>query len=220
MISQRVRAALAVGAGVTALVASTVTAHAAQADTADPPTPAQRVVPDTPAAKAAAAARAAANAQTVAARSLRTAGAPEYVRFAVEHSGKCLTVANGSLANGARAVQSTCAPGADNQVFKLLPVGDSTFVLQGRQSGRCLTSSAAADWKTGQQWCTDDKSQQWKLVSTRPAEGTPRFELRLVEQLEFCATVASVSPNEGAPTYIGACGGVAAARWSMETVTS
>ncbi|MFD8641218.1 RICIN domain-containing protein [Streptomyces zaomyceticus] len=220
MISQRVRAALAVGAGVTALLAGTVTTQTAQAATEDPPTPAQRVVPDTPAAKAAAAARAAINAQVVATRSLRTAGAPEYVRFVAEYSGKCLTVANGSLANGARAVQATCVPGADHQVFKLLPVGDSTFVLQSKHSGRCLTSSTAADWRTGQQWCNDDTSQQWKLVGIRPGDGTPRFELRLVEQLEFCATVAAVSPNEGAPTYIGACGGVAAARWSMETVTS
>lgn len=216
MISQRVRAALAVGTGVVALVAGTVTAQAA---TADPPTPAQRVVPDTPAGRAMAAAKAAANARHVATRALRTAGAPPYVRFAAEHSGKCLTVANGSVANGAKAVQSTCVPDADHQVFKLVPVGDSAFALQGKHSGRCLNSGTGADWKVGQQWCTTDNAPQWKVVGVGTGERGPRYELRLAEQLEYCATVVGAGQNEGAATYLGACVGLPAAHWYMETVT-
>ncbi|MER5889129.1 RICIN domain-containing protein [Streptomyces sp. NPDC001941] len=217
MLSQKLRAALAVGAGVVALVGSSVNAQAA---TADPLTPAQRVVPDTPAAKAAAAARAAANASMVAARSLATAGAPQYVRFAAEHSGKCLTVAGGSVANGAKAVQSVCLPDDDNQVFELLPVGSSHFVLRGKRSGRCLTSGKEVDWKVGQQWCNGDASQEWRIVKAGAADGIQRYQLRLTKELEFCSTIAGAGQNDGAATFIGFCGDVSAARWSMETVES
>ncbi|WP_371648578.1 MULTISPECIES: RICIN domain-containing protein [unclassified Streptomyces] len=154
-MSRTVRAALAVGASVAALVGSVTTAQA------DPST------------------------------SRASAGASSYVRLQVEHSGKCLTIQDGAIRNGAYAVQSTCDASADHQLFSLKPAGSGTFELRAKHSGRCLASS---DIEVGQQWCFDDSSQRWRLMLVEVAKDL--YELRPMSAPDRCLNIDFWKPEE------------------------
>ncbi|MBK0372927.1 RICIN domain-containing protein [Streptomyces californicus] len=141
-----------------------------------------------------------------------------YFRFAVEHSGKCLTVAGGSLADGAAAVQSTCTSG-DNQLFALKPAGQGQFRIQAKHSGRCLTTSANLDWKVEQAWCgTDLSTQRWRVMLVDMAKDL--HQLRPVDQPDYCLTIPDYSTVEGVRPGIGQCQNVSPQRWTVTASAS
>ncbi|PKV89887.1 ricin-type beta-trefoil lectin protein [Streptomyces sp. TLI_146] len=169
-----VRAALAVGASVAALIGSATTAQAA---------------PST---------------------SHASAGAPSYVRLQVERSGKCLTIQDGAIGNGAYAAQSTCDVGARHQLFSLKPAGSGTFELQAQHSGRCL---AGSDIEVGQQWCFDDSSQRWRVMLVEVAKDL--YELRPMSAPDRCLNIDFWQPEEdGTRAMIWDCGSDLA-RWRL-----
>lgn len=53
------------------------------------------------------------------------------------HSEKCLDVAFGSTANGARVIQFGCH-GGDNQKWNIRPAGHGMFEIIAQHSGKCL----------------------------------------------------------------------------------
>ncbi|MYW78027.1 Ricin-type beta-trefoil lectin domain-like [Streptomyces sp. LaPpAH-199] len=141
-----------------------------------------------------------------------------YFRFAAEHSGKCLTVADGSLANGAAAVQSTCTTG-DNQLFALKPAGQGYFMIQAKHSGRCLTTGADLNWKVQQKWCTSDLStQRWRMVLVDMTTGL--HQLCPVDQPAYCLTVPDYSTADGVQPGIGQCQNVSPQRWTATASVS
>ncbi|MER5891094.1 RICIN domain-containing protein [Streptomyces sp. NPDC001941] len=142
-----------------------------------------------------------------------------YVRFQVEHSGKCLTIAGGSLADGVQAVQSTCASGLDNQLFALKPVGGGQFQVQAKHSGRCLTTGPNVSWEAKQQWCVaGSTTQKWRIQLVDVDKDL--FELRPVDALEYCLTIPDNSTAEGAKPFVGKCSGLTPQRWRMTDATS
>ncbi|MFI1176758.1 RICIN domain-containing protein [Streptomyces melanogenes] len=160
-MSRTVRAALAVGASVAALVGSATTAQAA---------------PST--------------------------AASSYVRLQVEHSGKCLTIQDGAIRDGAYAVQSTCDADADHQLFSLTPAGSGTFELRAKHSGRCLSSS---DIEVGQQWCFDGASQRWRVMLVEVAKDL--YELRPMSAPDKCLNIDFWKPEEdGMRAMTSECG--------------
>ncbi|KOU40502.1 hypothetical protein ADK55_31540 [Streptomyces sp. WM4235] len=145
-----------------------------------------------------------------------------YFRFQVEHSDKCLTVAGGSLANGATATQSTCAAGLDNQLFALKPDGKGRLQVQAKHSGRCLATVPDKGWTVQQAWCVTTAStvtnQSWRVMLVDVAKDL--YELRPNDQLEYCLTVPDNSTAEGVQPFIGKCAGLAPQRWRMTPATS
>ncbi|NEA19793.1 RICIN domain-containing protein [Streptomyces halstedii] len=141
-----------------------------------------------------------------------------YVRFQAEHSGKCLTVASGSLGDGAAAVQSACATGLDNQLFALQQAGQGLLRIQAKHSGRCLTTGPDQSWKVQQRWCTTGSTQTWRLTLVDVAGDL--YELRPADALDYCLTVPDRSTADGVEPYIGQCGGLAPQHWRMTTAAS
>ncbi|MEV6397955.1 RICIN domain-containing protein [Streptomyces sp. NPDC051907] len=141
-----------------------------------------------------------------------------YYRFQAEHSGKCLTVAGGSLANGAVAVQSTCASGLDNQLFALKPAGKGQLQVQAKHSGRCLTVMPDKGWTVQQAWCGDATSQNWRVMLVDIPKGV--YELRPNDALDYCLTVPESSTADGVQPFIGQCMPFSPQRWRMTPATS
>ncbi|WP_369356070.1 RICIN domain-containing protein [Streptomyces sp. cg2] len=145
--------------------------------------------------------------------------APSVVQFQVEHSGKCLTIAGGSLANGANAVQATCVDGADNQAFELVPAGNATFMVRAMHSGACLeveNSGTGAGANVQQWWCVDAPNQRWRLVMADVSKGL--YELRPAHVDNRCLDIARSSLNDGANAGQWYCNGDANQHWRLKPV--
>ncbi|WP_414167719.1 RICIN domain-containing protein [Streptoverticillium reticulum] len=143
--------------------------------------------------------------------------APSYVQLQAQHSGKCLTIANGSLRNGGNAVQSTCDDGLDNQLFELTPTGSATFTLRAKHSGKCLEIEDR-DTKAGanaqQWWCVDAPQQRWKLVLVDVAQDL--YELHPSHAPNRCLDISGGSKDDGAKAQQWYCNGTEAQRWRIQ----
>ncbi|MFI9238026.1 RICIN domain-containing protein [Streptomyces sp. NPDC053079] len=138
------------------------------------------------------------------------------VQLQVEHSGQCLTIANGSLRNGAGAVQSKCADDADNQLFELASAGSATFQLQAKHSGKCLeveNAGTKAGSNAQQWWCVGQPQQRWKLVMVDVAKEL--YEIRPTHTPERCLDISDSSAKDGATAQQWYCNGTTAQRWRI-----
>ncbi|MEU4209244.1 RICIN domain-containing protein [Streptomyces sp. NPDC026206] len=147
----------------------------------------------------------------------RAAAAPSFVQLQAQHSGQCLTIANGSLRNGADAVQSKCADDLDNQLFDLAPTGSATFELQAKHSGKCLevdNADTKAGTNTQQWWCVGKPQQRWKLVMVDVAKEL--YELRPMHAPERCLDISDASLKDGANAQQWYCNGTTAQRWRIQ----
>ncbi|MEV3987929.1 RICIN domain-containing protein [Streptomyces sp. NPDC049837] len=146
------------------------------------------------------------------------------VQLKAQHSGQCLTIAKGSLRNGADAVQSACADDADNQQFDMVPTGAGTFELRAKHTGKCLevqASGITAGSVVQQWWCGGRQNQQWRLrvvdlanelYELQPAH-TPRTPTR-------CLSITSASKDDGAGAQLWPCSGSPAHKWRIQPVTA
>ncbi|WP_338931295.1 RICIN domain-containing protein [Streptomyces netropsis] len=176
-MSRTIRAALAISAGVAALVGSATTAYADQST-----------------------ARSAAR------------GESSLVKLQVEHSGQCLTIANGSFRDGAKSVQSKCADGLDNQIFRLTPTGTAAFEVRAKHSGKCVI------WSSEQKWCDGESGDHWRVLMVEVAEEL--YELRPVAFPGYCLDITEASLEDGAKAQTFKCNGTSAQRWRIQPVTS
>ncbi|MEU8581336.1 RICIN domain-containing protein [Streptomyces abikoensis] len=147
--------------------------------------------------------------------------APKAVQLQLQHSGKCLTIPGGSLRNGVNAVQSTCADGAENQVFDLVSVGSATFELRAKHSGKCLdveNSGVKPGTAVQQWWCVDQPQQRWRMVMVDVVNEL--YELRPAHALDQnrCLDIASASKDDDAKAQLWYCNGTAAQRWRIQPV--
>jgi hypothetical protein len=131
-----------------------------------------------------------------------------YYRIRANHSNKCLDVANVSPDNGARIQQWDCAAGPQaNQLWRLTPQGNGTYMVISLHSGRCL-DVAPVSASTGQPIPNTDNSaavQQWDCNPfVFQTNQTFQFEavsggyrLRATHS-QRCMDVSGVSVNNGA----------------------
>lgn len=86
-------------------------------------------------------------------------------------SNKCIDIAGGSQANGAKVQLYDCSGNNQAQQFKVIDAGDGYFALQAVVSGKCLdvVNSGTGDGADIQQWtCGTGANQQWYTVQTGP----------------------------------------------------
>ncbi|MEV6550946.1 RICIN domain-containing protein [Streptomyces sp. NPDC051597] len=148
--------------------------------------------------------------------------APEVatVQLQAAHSGKCLTIDKASLRNGANAVQSTCADGADNQLFEMAPVGDGTLELRPAHSGKCLeveNSGTAGGSNIQQWWCSGGANMRWRPFLVDVAKDL--YELRPAHATAArCLDIKSGAATDGANAQLWYCNGSAAQQWQIKPV--
>ncbi|MFF4606842.1 RICIN domain-containing protein [Streptomyces sp. NPDC001339] len=141
---------------------------------------------------------------------------PSVVQLWNLHSEKCLTIAKGSLSNGANAEQSTCADDLDNQRFELIPAGSGTFEVRAQHSGRCLE---VKDGGTGlgqnvqQGWCVDRPHQRWKLVIVDFVKEL--YELRPAHTQDRCIGIGNSSLADGGNVLQWTCNETTPGYWRL-----
>ncbi|MFE5947107.1 RICIN domain-containing protein [Streptomyces sp. NPDC056480] len=171
----RLRSALAVGAGVTALMVGAGTAHA---------------VPAAPAP---------AGATTTA-----TADGME-AQLQVKYGGRCLAIANGSLRNGAHAIEGTCDSTALHQVFKLKPGNASGWELVAAHSGRCLAYRPSGTVDVVQDWCNGSTAQRWTMQFLEGSDEKNRLQLRPVDAPNECLSMGGTPAGEEPTAFVADC---------------
>ncbi|MFF4158871.1 RICIN domain-containing protein [Streptomyces sp. NPDC001678] len=149
------------------------------------------------------------------------ADAPTAVQLQVEHSGQCLTIAKGSLRNGANAMQAKCADDLDNQLFDLAPVGDGTFEVRAKHSGKCLEvedSGTKAGANAQQWWCVNAPQQRWRLVMVDFTKDL--YEIRPTHTADRCLDIKGGSLDENANAQQWYCNGTTAQQWRIKPVSA
>ncbi|MFB8076708.1 RICIN domain-containing protein [Streptomyces sp. NPDC056013] len=179
----RLRSALAVGAGATALVVGAGPAHASPAA----PSPTAAAVPVAAPAPAAA------------------AGSGLEGQLQVKYRGKCLAIADGSLRNGAHAVEATCDSTALHQVFAMKPGTTSGWELVAAHSGRCLTHRASGTVDVVQDWCNGSTAQRWTMQFLEGSEEKNRLQLRPVDAPNECLSMGGTPAGEEPTAYVTDC---------------
>ncbi|MFE1559049.1 RICIN domain-containing protein [Streptomyces sp. NPDC058734] len=136
---------------------------------------------------------------------------PQYVRLQAEYSKNCLAIEKGSLRDVAQAVEAACSTETDNGVFQLRPLGDATFEIMAKHSGRCLSTDGNID----QHWCDGGSWQRWNVMLVEVT--TELYELRPVDGPSACLTVGSrrVFPDDVPTAYLHFCVGSSQQRWRL-----
>jgi len=134
------------------------------------------------------------------------------VSITAQHSGKCLDVYGGSVADGAAVIQWTCH-GGPNQQWSLRPYLDAYQVVAGH-SGKCLDvyGGSVADGTAVIQWtCHGGANQQWSL---RPYLDAYQV---VAGHSGKCLNVEGASTADGAQVVQESCNGSTNQRWIIPT---
>lgn len=147
-----------------------------------------------------------------------TVAASSTVQFEVAHSGKCLTIENGSFRDNASALQSKCTDGLTHQQFELTPTGSATFDVQAKHSGKCLYYRDEAGSDVEQTSCYDIPytTFPWKIVLVEVADEL--YELRTASHPNYCLDIRNASREDGAKAQVWYCNGTNAQRWRLHTI--
>ncbi|MFH8576158.1 RICIN domain-containing protein [Streptomyces zaomyceticus] len=122
----------------------------------------------------------------------------------VKYRDKCLTIANGSLRQGAHAVEGNCDDAADNQVFTAVPHDKGGWQLVAKHSGRCVAHMASAQAEVVQNWCDDSAAQRWEMQFF---DGSEKNLIRWhpLDAPEECLTLGGTAPGEEPAAYVMTC---------------
>ncbi|MCZ7462301.1 RICIN domain-containing protein [Streptomyces sp. WMMC940] len=132
-----------------------------------------------------------------------TAGGMD-TRLQVKYGSKCLTIANGSLRNGAHVVEGTCDSTALHQVFTLRVGEASGWELVAAHSGRCLTYRPSGRVGVVQDWCNGSTAQRWTTQFLDGAEKN-RLQLRPVDAPNECLSMGGTPAGQEPTAYVVAC---------------
>ncbi|KNB49501.1 RICIN domain-containing protein [Streptomyces caatingaensis] len=144
-----------------------------------------------------------------------------FVRLRAEHSGKCLTIEDAKIGEGAYAVQQSCSDDLDNQLFQLRSAGAGTISVWAKHSGRCLGVGPNTDWNVQQLWCPDNSSQRWRVMLVEVAKGL--YEVRPAGDpgsQAYCLTIPGYSQDEGTRALSWTCTGAPSQRWHLQPAAS
>ncbi|WP_437317548.1 Vps62-related protein [Sorangium sp. So ce385] len=134
-------------------------------------------------------------------------------RLIPKHSGKCVTVKNADLADGAQVWQIGC-DGADQRKFSLESTGDGYYRLAAKHSGKCLkvAGPGTSNGTAIQQWtCGSGDDQKWKPLPM----GGGYFSLK-AKQGGKCMDVSSAA--DAAAVYVWDCHGGDNQRFKLSRV--
>lgn len=127
----------------------------------------------------------------------RATAAVTYQQVKNWHSGKCLDVAGGSQAIGARVQQYDCN-GTPAQQWTMWPTDSGYFVLQVAVSGQCLQVKGGTQGDNQpvvQMPCTGEYDQQW----TQRSSGVPGWPFLVARHSGKGLTIRSESLLNRAP---------------------
>lgn len=131
------------------------------------------------------------------------ARAPFSTKLQVNHSLKCLDVANASTADAAFVQQWDCYNAPGNQTWHFVIASDGYYTVRASHSGKCLDVGAwsQAEGAEVYQWtCHGGTNQQWKLVQR------PNGFFSLVARLSGkCLSVTAGSMSNGAGVVQQSC---------------
>lgn len=125
-------------------------------------------------------------------------------RIQVKYRDKCLTIANGSLRQGAHAVEGNCDDTADNQVFTAVPHDKGGWRLTAKHSGRCLAHVAKAKAEVVQNWCDDSAAQRWEMQFFDSSEKN-LIRWHPLDAPDECLTLGGTGPGEEPAAYVMTC---------------
>jgi galactose oxidase len=126
-----------------------------------------------------------------------------------KRSGKCVQVADGSKADGASIVQSTCRRGSTT--WELVPAGDH-FRVVASHSGACLSVAGGALTPRSavvQRACTGTDDQAWTL------QPSGKFYRLVAKHSGMCLQVRGDVEDPGAALVQAQCGGASGQLWTM-----
>ncbi|WP_437962787.1 RICIN domain-containing protein (plasmid) [Sorangium sp. So ce119] len=126
-----------------------------------------------------------------------------------EENDKCLDVVQGSAADGAGVVTSSCN-GNDNQRWKLVPRRDGYYNIVNRKSGKCLDVKGASkrDGAAVVQWrCNGGDNQAWRVEAN---DGGTHLAAKHSGK---CLNLASYSQDDGVALEQEACAGSSTEVW-------
>lgn len=131
-----------------------------------------------------------------------------FYSLAAAHSGKCVEVPGGSLADGAKLQQMPC-DGSLRQQWKLQNPSAGIWQLVSAVSGKCadVTGISTANGARFQQWaCNPNGQANQKWILTDKGSGQYEFRSSLSNR---CLDVAKISTSDGAPLRQWDCNGQA-----------
>ncbi|MER5629003.1 RICIN domain-containing protein [Streptomyces nitrosporeus] len=126
------------------------------------------------------------------------------VQLQVKYKSKCLSVANGSLANGAHVVEADCDSSAENQIFGLRDAA-SGWEIVAKHSGRCVTYSPTGTAGAVQRWCNGSSDQQWSMSFIEDEAEPNRLTLRPDDAPDECLSMGGTPAGEEPVAYVMDC---------------
>ncbi|WP_318212419.1 MULTISPECIES: RICIN domain-containing protein [unclassified Streptomyces] len=132
------------------------------------------------------------------------AGGAMDAQLQVKYGSKCLTIAGGSLRNGAHAIEGTCDTTALHQVFTVRPGETTGWEIVAAHSGRCLTHRASSTAAVVQDWCNGSPAQRWTMQFLEGAE-LNLFQLRPVDAPGECLSMGGTPAGEEPTAYVVDC---------------
>ena len=129
------------------------------------------------------------------------------------HSGKCMTVAAGSLNNGGSVQQLSCSPTATEQQWQFAYIGSGYYKIVNRNSGKLLNVNdiSLADGANIHQWDdTNGANLQWQPV----LQSDGAYQL-VAKHSNKCADVYGGPTAEGAPLKQHGCHSGANQRFNL-----
>ncbi|MET9427098.1 MULTISPECIES: RICIN domain-containing protein [unclassified Streptomyces] len=126
------------------------------------------------------------------------------LQLQVKYRGKCLTIANGSLRNGAHAIEGDCDSAVLHQVFRMRADDKPGWELAAAHSGRCLAYRPSQSAAVVQEWCNGSTAQRWSYEFLEGGEKN-RLQLRPVDAPKECVTLGGTSPGEEPAAYVVEC---------------
>ncbi len=121
------------------------------------------------------------------------------------HTGMCLSIVDGSTANGARVNQYPCVSPGKGQSWDLLPRGESVVEVRNRNSRLCLAIGSASKETSAPalQWtCNGGREQQWIIEPGK--SGQPQLRNN---NSGLCLAIGSAATAPGAQAIQWTCNG-------------
>ena len=138
---------------------------------------------------------------TLTAPSGETAATPTAYMLVNRHSGKCLDVSGGNIADGTNVFQWTCSGGA-NQKWRIEDLGDDTSRLINVATGKVLdiADCSTADGADLRQWSwLNNACQRFRLVSTTSGDCVRMVDANSgkVADVADCSTADGADVRQG-----------------------
>jgi hypothetical protein len=114
-------------------------------------------------------------------------------------SGKCIDIAEGSIRNGAKAIQFDCRNQSNQRWFLRQTENQHEYEIVNQHNGKCLEISegSTAEKASAQQWdCNHKNHQRYRLIENGSSGGYTVYIFRVVHSSQ-CLDVSGGSIGNG-----------------------